>query len=149
MPALFTAAALAGCGSESVAQLPAPAGRGGRAAAAPGVLAVVAPRARELELRSTASGRVIERAPAGVGPTQVACRGPWCYVLDVQGHGLLVFSVRPLELVRRQYIRGRPSALRLDRTRGVLVVTVPERRVMAEYSAGARPHLLRESPASP
>jgi hypothetical protein len=145
----FIVVAVAGCGSERVSQLPPPAGPGGRSSAAPGLVAVVAPRARELELRSTASGRLVARAPAGVGPTQVSCLGRWCYVLDAQGNGLLVFSIRPLELVRRQYLRARPSGLRLDRHRAVLAVTLPGRRAVADYSADGRPHLLRETPGPP
>jgi hypothetical protein len=138
-----------GCGSASVAQLPAPAGSGGRAEAGPGLVAVVLPRARELELRSTATGHVVSRAAAGVGPTDVACLERWCYVLDRQGHGILVFSIRPLELVRRQYVRVRPLSLELDRVRRLLLVTLPDRHAVAEYSAGARPHLLRERPWRP
>jgi hypothetical protein len=146
---LLSAMTVAGCGSASVAQLPAPAGPGGRAEAGRGLIAIVLPRARELELRSAGTGRVVSRAAAGVGPTDVACRERWCYVLDRQGQGILVFSIRPLELVRRQYVRGRPSRLELDRVRRLLVVTLPGRHAVAEYSAGARPHLLRERPWRP
>ena len=91
-----------------------------------------------------ASGRAVAAAPAGVGPTDVACLAGRCYVLDRQGHGLLLFSVRPLELLRRQYLRARPGTLRLDRRRRLLLITLPARGPVAEYSADARPHLVRE-----
>ena len=58
------------------------------------IIAVVSVRERVLELYDALTLRRLARAPAGVGPTHVACldRGP-CYVLDTQGDALLVFRV--------------------------------------------------------
>ena len=145
--------ALAGCGSQSAGELPPPAGpphspppavrpagevmngsapvrEGGRPALADGRVAVVAPRARKLELH----GRSAESAPAGVGPTHVAClpAGP-CWVLDTRGDALLVFSLRPhLELVRRLYLPGGPYGVALDPARRRLWITLPALNELVE-----------------
>src|SRR5262249_58221097 len=78
-----------------------------------------------------------ESAPAGVGPTAVECVGRWCYVLDTQGHGLLLFRVAPLELVRRQYIAGRPVRMRLEGD--LLAITLAHGGVVW-FSTGSLPH---------
>jgi hypothetical protein len=127
MRRLVIVLALAGCGS---APLPPAAGPGGEAQIAPGVRAVVDPVARRLIVGA-------ESAPAGVGPTAVECVSRWCYVLDTQGHGLLLFRVRPLELLRRQYIAGRP--VRMRRVGDLLAITLAHGEVVW-FSTGALPH---------
>src|SRR3954466_16006359 len=64
-------------------------------------LARVLPRERVLELYDTRARHRTARAPAGVGPTHVAClKLAWCYVTDTQGDALLVFRrTERLELV--------------------------------------------------
>jgi hypothetical protein len=161
---------LAGCGSAPVAELPpgaepppsppltaVPAGAtvarearpstpvtvdGGRA------LARVSPRARVLELYDTGTGRRTAIAPAGVGPTHVAClRLAWCYVTDTQGDALLVFRrTERLELVRRYHLPGGPYGLALDQRRRLLYVTLPGRNELVQLPAHGRPHVLRRWP---
>ena len=73
-------------------------------------VAVVSVRERVLEVFDTRTLRRIGRAPAGVGPTHVACleRGP-CYVVDTRGGALLVFSVGAgVEPTRRYALPGGP-----------------------------------------
>lgn len=167
--------ALAGCGSETVHELPpaaepppspplmhAPAGTvtavgPARAATQPGTVAalesgraaaVVAVRERVLELYTGHTLRRIGRAPAGVGPTHVACldRGP-CYVADTQGDALLVFAVgHGLELTRRYRLAGGPYGMALDPVRRRLFVTLPGRNELVELIAHGRPHVLRRWP---
>jgi DNA-binding beta-propeller fold protein YncE len=165
--------ALAGCGSESVHELPPaaepprspaltrpPAGVvTHRAAIGPqagavaalhggGRLAVVSARERLLELFDARSLRRVGRAPAGVGPTHVACldRGP-CYVADTRGDALLVFAVGDgVAPTRRYRLAGGPYGLALDRARRRLFVTLPARNELVELIAHGRPHVLRRWP---
>ncbi len=112
--------------------------------------AVVRPRARVLELYDARTHRRLHRTPAGVGPTQVACRdrGP-CYVTDTAGDALLVFSPAGrggLRLRRRAYLAGNPYGIALDTRHGRLYVTLPGRDELAELPAHGRPHVLRRWP---
>jgi DNA-binding beta-propeller fold protein YncE len=120
---------------------------GGVATAAGGrVLVVVSVRERAVELFDARTLRRIGRASAGVGPTHVACSddAPFCWVLDTQGEGLLVFRVTAsdLELVRRVYLPGGPYGLAVDRTRGRMWVTLPGRNEVVELPAHGRPHVV-------
>jgi len=140
--------ALAGCGSARVDQLPLPVGPARDVAPLTrGRSVVLLGRARELELRD-ARGRILGRAPAGVGPTQLACldRGAtpaWCYVTDTRGDALLVFAVRAgIEPRRRLYLPGGPEAISFDHARRHLLVTLRTREVV-ELPAHGRPHVLR------
>jgi hypothetical protein len=143
--------ALAGCGSQTANPPPAEPPRSPPLTAAPageilaGVTrpvpaartrAAVDRRARELVLGSA-------RAPAGVGPTNVACAA-WCYVTDTRGDALLVF--RRLELVRRLYLAGGPYGIAVDRRRRLLYVTLPARNELVQLPAHGRPHVLRRWP---
>lgn len=111
-------------------------------------LAVVSVRERQLELYDARTLRRVARAPAGVGPTHVACldAGP-CYVADTTGGALLVYRVRPsLELVRRLFLPGGPYGIALDATRSRLYVTLPARNELVQLPAHGRPHVLRRWP---
>jgi hypothetical protein len=120
---------------------------GGVTTAAGGrLIAVVSVRERVLELYDARSLRRVARAPAGVGPTHVACLrdGGWCWVLDTRGDALLVFRrTDRLELVRRYYLPGGPYGLALDQRRRRLYVTLPGRHELVELPAHGRPHVLR------
>jgi sugar lactone lactonase YvrE len=116
---------------------------GGRA------LAVVSRRERVLEVYDRGTRRRIARAPAGVGPTNVAGGpGGLVYVVDTAGDGLLVFELRPrLRLTRRLPILGKPYGIALDPARGRLWVTTTATNRLVELAGGARPHRLRDLPA--
>ena len=168
---------LSGCGSASVHELPpaaepprapapavAPAGRvvsfsplpqgivatqpGGAETAQGGrALAVLSVRERVLELYAAGTQRRTGTAPAGVGPTHVACMAAWCWVTDTRGGALLVFSTRPkLEPTRRLYLPGGPYGIALDERRRRLFVTLPARNELVELPAHGRPHVLRRWP---
>jgi DNA-binding beta-propeller fold protein YncE len=111
-------------------------------------VAVVSVRERLLELYDARTLRRVATAPAGVGPTHVACldAGP-CYVLDTQAGAVLVFGVRPrLELVRRYYLPGGPYGIALDAAGRRLYVTLPARNELVELPAHGRPRVLRRWP---
>jgi hypothetical protein len=148
-------AALAGCGSAPVGRLPAPAGPAREVAALTGGRSVVLlGRERALELRD-ARGRVVGRAPAGVGPTHVACvdhgaPASWCYVTDTRGDALLVFAVRAgIEPRRRLYLPGGPAGVSLDHARRRLLVTLRGGHEVVELPAHGRPHVLRRRAPTP
>jgi DNA-binding beta-propeller fold protein YncE len=162
----------AGCGSQTVAQLPppatapaapalraAPAGTVGRlpgAAAVAGdsatlaggaLVASVDGRARTLTIRDARTGAPLTSAPAGVGPTHVACAGAArCYVTDTGGDALLVFAAgdggRALRLTRRVYLPGGPYGIAVDPRRHRLWVTTPATNHLALLPAHGRPHVL-------
>jgi hypothetical protein len=143
---------LAGCGSAPVSELP-PAVQAPRAARSTTIdggrtLARLQPRARVLELYDARTNRRTASAPAGVGPTHVAClERAWCYVTDTRGDALLVYRrTASLELVRRYYLPGGPYGLALDRRRRLLYVTLPGRDELVRLPAHGRPHVLRRWP---
>jgi DNA-binding beta-propeller fold protein YncE len=115
------------------------------------IIAVVSVRERVLELYDAGTLRRLARAPAGVGPTHVACldQGP-CYVLDTQGDALLVFRVgaggRSLRLTRRVYLAGGPYGVALDASRRLLWVTLPGRNQLVSLPAHGRPHVISRRP---
>jgi hypothetical protein len=149
-------AALAGCGSTGVGQLPAPAGPlRDVAALAGGRSVVLLARARVLELRD-ARGRSLGGAPAGVGPTHVACVDhgaptSWCYVTDTRGDALLVFAVRAAGIAprRRLYLPGGPDGVSLDHSQRRLLVTLRQVHEVVELPAHGRPHVLRREAPTP
>jgi hypothetical protein len=142
--------ALAGCGSAAVDRLPPPAGPATEAVTLPdGRSVVLRGRERALELRD-ARGRLLGRAPAGVGPTHVACVDRWCYVTDTRGDALLVFAVRAgIEPRRRLYLPGGPDGVSLDHARRRLLVTVRAGRELVELPAHGRPHVLHRRALTP
>lgn len=125
LAAVAAAAAVAGCGSETVHELPpaaeparapaltaAPAGRVVAVGSAPAALraaatgrpsstvsgralAILAARDRTLTLVDPRTGARIARVAAGVGPTHVVAVSDRLYVADTQGGALLVFATRP------------------------------------------------------
>ena len=101
--ALPLALVLAGCGSATLEQLPPPAGPARAVATlADGRQVELLGRERAVELRD--GGRRIATAPAGIGPTAVACLPRrWCYVADARGDAVLVYAVG-----------AKPDALKLD-----------------------------------
>ncbi|MBO9534794.1 MAG: hypothetical protein J7513_17605 [Solirubrobacteraceae bacterium] len=109
------------------------------------------PRARTLTLTDALGGKQLDRIPAGVGPTQVACtpQGP-CYVTDTTGDALLVIRVaadgRSMRLSRRVYVAGAPYAIAVDSARRRLWVTLTARDELVEFGAHAQPHILRRHP---
>jgi predicted small lipoprotein YifL len=111
-------------------------------------VAVVSVRERVLELYDARTLRRVGRAPAGVGPTHVACldRGP-CYVADTRGGALLVYAVGAgVEPTRRYALPGGPYGIALDRARRRLFVTLPARNELVELVAHGRPHVVRRWP---
>jgi hypothetical protein len=143
-------AALAGCGSAAVDRLPPAVGPVREVAALTrGRSVVLLGRERVVELREP-RGRSLGRAPAGVGPTHVACVDhgaptSWCYVTDTRGDALLVFAVRAAGIAprRRLYLHGGPDGVSLDHSRRRLLVTLRKGREVVELPAHGRPHVLR------
>jgi DNA-binding beta-propeller fold protein YncE len=127
--------------------VPAPAD-GRRVALAGGrLLVAVDGRARTLVVRDARTGARRASAPAGVGPTHVACAtATRCYVVDTRGDGLLVFAVGPggrsLRLTRRVFLPGGPFGLAIDPERHRLWVTTPATNRLALLPAHGRPHVL-------
>jgi hypothetical protein len=139
--ALPLALVLAGCGSATLEQLPPPAGPA-RAVATlgDGRRVELLGRKRVVELRD--GRRRIATAPAGIGPTAVACLPRrWCYVADTRGDAVLVYAVgKGIKLTRRYRVAGAPHELAVRR-RLLLVTLATGRRV--ELIAHGRPHRLR------
>ncbi len=110
-------------------------------------VAVVSVRERVLEIADPLTGRVLERADAGVGPTHVAALGRWIWVVDTQGDALLVFDREGgLELVRRVRVPHGPYGLALDPVRERLWVTLSGANQLIEYPATGRPVAKRRFP---
>jgi DNA-binding beta-propeller fold protein YncE len=111
------------------------------------LVAVVDDRARTLTIRDARTRHVLSSAPAGVGPTHVACAGSArCYVADTRGDALLVFAIgddgRALRLTRRVYLPGGPYGIAVDARRHRLWITAPGRNELALLPAHGRPHVL-------
>ena len=167
---LLAVAAISGCGSAATDELPpaagparapvptaAPAGRTVAADQAPaglvfappartlvdGRLAVLAPRARTLELVDPRTRKRLERVPAGLGPTHVLAVADRLYVTDTQGGSLLVFETRPeLVLTRRVFLPGAPYGIAADSVRHRLWVTLTARNEVVSLPANGRPRPL-------
>ena len=93
--------------------------------------------------------RRIGRAPAGLGPTHVACldRGP-CYVADTRGDALLVFSVGAGVEPTRRYGAAR-RARTASRSIGSAAGSSSRfqaRNELVELVAHGRPHVVARWP---
>lgn len=155
--------ALAGCGSLSAAELPAPARPDGHARG--GVPAVPADprtatdgrtltiengrrtatldaRARVVVLRDARTGELVRRVPAGVGPTAIAIRGLWLFVVDTGGDGLLVMRLGPdPQVIRRVMLLGKPAGIAVDTTRYRLWVALSGRDEVVALQSHGRPSI--------
>lgn len=167
--------ALAGCGSASNAELP-PAASPARSPALSATpagqvvaglgpaqhrhtvtrvedgraLAVLSRRARRVDTLDAQTRRRLDRAPVGVGPTNLVSDGrSLLYVVDTAGDGLVVLHTRPrLEVTRRVALPGgAPYGIAIDRRRGRLWVTLTRTNELVELAAGSRPRPLRRFPA--
>jgi hypothetical protein len=100
-------------------------------------------RARVVELFD--GRRRVAIAPAGIGPTDIAClERRWCYVTDLRGDAVLVYAVHGrIELTRRYRLAGGPRAISVDRRRRLLLVTLAGGGRRVELVAHGRPHRLR------
>jgi hypothetical protein len=112
-------------------------------------VAVLAARARVVELFDADSLRPLGRVPAGTGPSDVISDGERrVYVVDAVAGALLVYlldgGLRP---TRRYPLAGSPYAAAFDRSRRRIWVGLTATNRLAELAAGARPHLLRSLPA--
>jgi hypothetical protein len=170
--------ALAGCGSQAVAELPAPAGpppspplteppagtadnsaytlfetasRGCRDAVASAELdegkrlAVLCGRERALKIYDAKTHELLASTGAGIGPTDVATDGhQLLYVTDTAGQALLVFHLRPFELIRRVHLGAAPYAIAYDPGRWGLWIALPGANRLDYYAAGNRP-VIREA----
>ena len=128
MRAAIAAAVLlvAGCGS---APLPPPAGPQPPPVSFHGRTARLDVRARTL----TWDGRSVA---AGVGPAAIASGSAWLYVADRTLGALLVYDTHPrLELQRRVYLPGGPSALAVDLPRRRLWVALAARDEVVQLTA--------------
>lgn len=101
---------------------------GGVAAAGDGrLVAVVSVRERLLQLFDARTLRLVDEAPAGVGPTHVVAFGNRVYVVDTRGGALLIYHLEPrLTLTRRVHLPGAPYGLALDPVRRRLWVTLTQ-----------------------
>ncbi len=108
-------------------------------------IAVLCGRERMLEIYDAATLRRLGRVGAGIGPAGLATDGvELLYVTDVLGEALLVFHLRPFELIRRVHLGGAPYAIAYDKERWGLWIALPGQNRIANYSAGNRP-VIRET----
>jgi DNA-binding beta-propeller fold protein YncE len=108
--------------------------------------AVLRPRERVLEVYE--GDRLVDRAPAGAGPTRVV-RGErgLAYVVDTAGDGLLVFDTSgTLRILRRYPLFGAPYGAATDLRNGRLWVTLTARNELVELATSARPRRLDAYP---
>ncbi len=113
-------------------------------------LVVLAGRAREVELRDSRTGRLLDTAPAGVGPARMALRGRWLWVTDTRGEALLVYRVigDEIELARRVLLPGGPFAIAVDPDRYRIHVALTATGQVAELPAHGRPRVLERRAAT-
>jgi hypothetical protein len=108
-------------------------------------VAVLSGRERMLEIYDADTLERLGRTGAGIGPTDVASDGvELLYVTDVRGDALLVYHLRPFELIRRVHVGGGPYAIAYDRERwGTWIARAGANR-LDNYAAGTRP-VIRDS----
>jgi hypothetical protein len=108
-------------------------------------IAVLCGRERVLDVYDATTLQRLGRTGAGIGPTDLATDGvDLLYVTDTLGEALLVFHLRPFELIRRVHLGGGPYAIAYDRARWGLWIALPGANRLVNYAAGNRP-VLRES----
>lgn len=164
---LLLLVALAGCGSRSAAELPPPAGPAGGPplerrlvpddprSAGPGEellvedgarIAVLDPRAREVALLDANTRERTGTIDAGAGPSAIAVRGGWLFVVDTAGEGLLIASTRDEQVVRRAHLPGRPYGVAVDEERFRLWVPLSATGEVAELPSHGRARVLERRP---
>jgi hypothetical protein len=105
-------------------------------------VAVLCGRERVLEIHDAKTLATLGKAGAGIGPTKLATDGvALLYVVDSVGESLLVYHLRPFELIRRVHLGGGPYAIAYDKDRWALWITLNGRNQVVEYAAGNRPVL--------
>jgi DNA-binding beta-propeller fold protein YncE len=111
-------------------------------------VAVVAVRARRLELFEARTLRRLGTAAAGTGPTHVVSDGGnHLYVVDTKAGSLLVFRIVPeLHLTRRYPLPGAPYGIAFDSRARRIWITLTATNEVVELTAGARPRELRRFP---
>jgi hypothetical protein len=111
-------------------------------------IAVLCGRERVVDLYDTATLERLGRVGAGIGPTGLATNGvELLYVTDALGDSLLVYSVRPFQLIRRVHLGGGPYAITHDRERRGLWIALTGSNRLVNYSAGARPVIREDLPS--
>jgi YVTN family beta-propeller protein len=110
---------------------------GGVAAADDGAqVAVVSVRERLLQLYDAQTLKLVDQAPAGVGPSHAIAFGNRVYVADTGGDALLIYHLQPhLTLTRRVSLPGAPYGLAIDPDRRTLWVTLPGRNEVVGLKA--------------
>jgi DNA-binding beta-propeller fold protein YncE len=116
-----------------------------------GRVAVVDAKQRRLALLDARTLRVLDTAPAGVGPTRVVWDGDRrFYVADTAGDGFLVFERRgdrELEPVRYVHLPGSPWAMAIDpRTSYRVWVALTARNELVGLPAHGRPRVVERLP---
>lgn len=165
---LLVGVGLSGCGSLARSELPAPARpdgaqRGGVPSVPPDprtatdggpltiesgrTIATLDARAREVVLRDARTREVRHRVPAGVGPTAIAIRGLWLFVVDTGGDALLVVRLgEDPQVVRRVMLLGRPAGIAVDTTRYRLWVALSARDEVVALQSHGRPSIQARLP---
>ncbi len=108
-------------------------------------VAVLCGRERVLDVYDASTLQRVGRTGAGIGPTDLATDGSQLlYVTDALGEALLIYQLRPFQLVRRLHVAGGPYAIAYDRAGGGLWVALAGTNQLVNYAAGARP-VVRET----
>lgn len=146
-------------GRRAVAQIGGFAQAGGLAAVGPN-LAVVDVRTDTVTLIDAHALRVIDKVPAGKGPTHVVAADGRLFVADTRGNALLVYVTQPgLHLVGRLALPGTPYGIAIDPVRRRLWVTLTAAnelvemtiegstlRPVASYPTGRQPNTVAVDP---
>lgn len=164
LAATALAFAAGGCGSLAKADYPPPARPAGadRGGAVPDVpqdprtatdgqpltiengrtIATLDARGREVVLADARTGAVRHRVPAGVGPTAIAVRGIYLFVVDTGGDGLLVLRLgRDPQVIRRVMLLGRPAGVAVDTVRYRLWIALSQRDQVVALQSHGRPSI--------
>jgi len=111
-------------------------------------IAVLCGRERVLEIYDATTLKRLASAPAGIGPTGLATDGvDLLWVTDAVGESLLVYHLRPFELLRRVHLGGGPYAIAFDKERWGLWITLNAANQLVNYAAGNRPVPRRTYPS--